>query len=119
MGTLIILIGLIVLGGYLSTTWDYDLLGESMCFLFGLLFIIHIFAWGTTSYRYNQFVAQRNAFEQTLQEARKSGNVYETAAIVKEVTQWNVDLAEQKYDNKTFFFSPYVDDRIVLLKPIK
>jgi len=119
MITLIILIVLIAIGGYLTTKWDYEGLGIIMCAIFGLWLIMHSFCWGLVSYEYGLFVEKRNAFEQTLNEARNNGNEYETAAIVKEVAQWNQKLAEYKYDNKTIFFDQYIDDRIELLEPIK
>ena len=119
MITLIILIVLVAIGGYLTTKWDYEVLGIIMCLIFGLWLIIHFFAWGLVSYKYGLFVEKRNAFEQTLQFARENGNEYETAAIVKDVAEWNQKLAEYKYDNKTIFLDQYFDDRIELLEPIK
>lgn len=119
MITLIILIVLVAIGGYLTTKWDYEVLGIIMCLIFGLWLIIHFFAWGLVSYKYGLFVEKRNAFEQTLQVARENGNEYETAAIVKDVAEWNQKLAEYKYDNKTIFLDQYIDDRIELLEPIK
>lgn len=119
MITLIILIVLVAIGGYLTTKWDYELLGIIMCVIFGLWLIIHSFAWGLVSYEYGLFVEKRNAFEHTLQVARENGNEYETAAIVKEVAQWNVKLAEYKYDNKTMYFDQYINDSVELLEPIK
>ena len=119
MTTLIILIVLVAIGGYLTTKWDYEILGGIMCLIFGLWLLFHSIAYFTVEYEYGLFVEKRNAFEQTLNEARNNGNEYETAAIVKEVAQWNQKLAEYKYDNKTIFFDQYIDDRIELLEPIK
>lgn len=119
MITLIILIVLVAIGGYLTTKWDYDVLGTIICVIFGFWLIIHSLLWGLVSYEYGLFVEKRNAFEQTLQVARENGNEYETAAIIKEVAQWNVKLAEAKYDNKTMYFDQYIDDRVELLEPIK
>jgi hypothetical protein len=119
MITLIILIVLVAIGGYLTTKWNYEVLGIIMCVIFGLWLIIHSFCWGLVSYEYGLFVEKRNAFEYTLQVARENGNEYETAAIVKEVAQWNVKLAEYKYDNNTLYFDQYIDDRIEFLEPIK
>jgi len=119
MTTLIILIVLVAIGGYLTTKWDYEILGAMMCFIFGLLILIHSIMFFTVEYDYGLFVEKRNAFKETLNEARKNGNEYETAAIVKEVAQWNKKLAEYKYKNKTIFLDQYIDDRIELLEPIK
>ena len=119
MSTLIILIVLVALGGYLTTKWYYATLGIIMCVTFGTCLIIHSVAWGRVSYEYGLFVERRNAFEQTLKITRENGNKYETAAIVKEVIQWNMQLAEAKYVNKTLYFDQYIDDRIELLEPIQ
>ncbi len=118
MITLIILIVLIAIGGYLTTKLDYWELGIIMCSISGLWLIIHTFCLGLVSYEYGLFVEKRNAFEYTLQVSRENGNEYETAAIVKEVAQWNVKLAKYKYNNKTLYFDQYIDDRIEFLEPI-
>lgn len=119
MMTLIILIVLLAIGIRLTYTDNLWILGVIMAVCFGAYLPIHSFAWGLVSYEYGLFLEKRNAFEQTLKVARENGNEYETAAIVKEVAQWNVKLAESKYDNKTLFFDQYIDDRVELLKPIK
>ena len=119
MMTLIILIVLVAIGGYLTTKRDYELLGFIMCLIFGAYLLFHAFSWGLVAYEYGLFVEKRNAFEQTLKVSRENGNDYETAAIVKEVAQWNVRLAEYKYDNNTIYFDQYIDDRVELLEPIK
>lgn len=119
MTTLIILIVLVAIGGYLTTKWDYETIGVIMCGIFGTLLIIQSFALGLVPYEYGLFVEKRKAFEQTLKNARENGNEYETAAIAKEVAKWNVKLAEYKYDNKTMYFDQYIDDRIESLEPIK
>lgn len=92
--------------------------------IFGLLLLViilpfHLLSWCTTGYAYEKFVQERNAFEQTLNNARNSGNQYETAAIVKDVAEWNQQLAVYKYKNNHWFFDQYIDDRIETLEPIK
>ena len=119
MVTLIILVALTSIGVYLHHKYEYEIYGLFMWLGFGALLIIHCLYYLTVSYNYGLFVAQRNSFEQTLNEARVNGNEYETAAIVKEVALWNQELASYKYDNQTIFFDQYVDDRIELLEPIK
>lgn len=119
MTTLVILIILIVIGIFLMRSCDYDFHGFMMCLVFGFWLVMHLIAWSLSSYEYGLFLEKRNAFEQTLNEARKNGNEYETAAIVKEVAEWNQKLAEIKYDNKTLFYDQYIDDRIEMVKPIK
>lgn len=119
MTTLIILIVLVAIGSYLLTKYRYALLGSIMCGLFGVWTVIHGIAWGIAPYEYGLFIEKRNAFEQTLKVARENGNKYETAAIVKDVSEWNQKLAEYKYNNKIIFLGQYVDDRVELLNPIK
>ena len=119
MVTLIILIALFGIGFYLTTKWDYEVLGGFMCLIFGTWLLIHCVCYFTVSFRHELFVAKRNAFEQTLNEARANGNEYETAAIVKEVAIWNQELASDKYKNNTIYFDQFIDDRIELLEPIK
>lgn len=101
------------------TSYDYDFLGIMGSIIIGCGLFLQIILISSTSYDYNMFVAKRNAFESTLLESRKSGNPYETAAIVKEVSEWNIKLAEHKYDNKNRFLGQYIDDRIETLTPIK
>lgn len=127
MTTLIVLIVLIALGLLLVKTASYssysrdvqDLLGVLLIIGSSVFLLVHLLAWSLVGYEYEKFAARRNAFNQTLQESRKSGNQYETAAIVKEVAGWNVELATEKYNNSTLFLDQYVDDRIEDLKPIK
>lgn len=122
MITLIILIALTAIGIWLFDKDDDDwqvVVGIIMFLVFGLWAIIHILCLSFVSYDYGLFVEKRNAFEQTLITSRANGREYETAAIVKEVAQWNVKLASLKYRNKNFYHSQFIDDRIESLKPIE
>lgn len=122
---LIVLVLLVILGIWLlKTSGDYYNTGKEVGGIFlimiaGLALVFHVVGWSTVSYSHNQFVVQRESFEQTLQSAREGGNDYETAAIVKEVAEWNRKLAEDKYDNSTWFLDCYIDDRVEDLEPIK
>lgn len=86
---------------------------------FGLWFIIHILIILTQGYYFELFVEKRNSFEMTLQNSREKGNDLEAAAIVKEVAEWNMKLAEDKFDNKHWYLGQFVDDRIETLNPIE
>jgi hypothetical protein len=120
MITLIILTVLTGIGIYLIIkSWDYEVLGMVITFLFGSWLIIHTICILTVSYGYKMFVVKRDAFEKTLNDSRKNGNDFETAAIVKDVAEWNVKLAEYKYDNTTLYFDQFIDDRIDTLEPIE
>ncbi len=126
MTTTIIALSVLSLGIFLLM-WgrkDYSRMGAevsgAIMSLFTLIFLlIHMISIGLSSYNYHVMVKKRDAFELTLKEARESGNELEAAAIVKEVAEWNVWLANQQYDNTTLFFDPYIDDRIDSLKPIR
>ena len=124
MKTLIILIILIGIGIYLIITrnefFDYkEALGIIICVTFGVLLLIHLSAWSLKGRDYKLFVEKRNAFENTLKEARKNSNEYEIAAIVKYIAKWNIQLAAIQYDNKNWFLNQYIDNRFDELKPIK
>ena len=120
MITLIILVALFAIGIVISKkSYDYDILGAVMFVTSGVLLLIHTPVICLKSYEYNMFVVKRNAFSETLKSARENGNEYETAAIVKEVANFNTELASNKYNNKTIFLDQYIDDRFDLLEPIK
>jgi len=118
--TIVILLALIAFGFYLSTTDRYYILGIFITVIIGFFtFFFHIPALLLNEYDYEKFVIKRDAFESTLNETRKGGRVLEAAAIIREVSEWNIELAERKYNNTTLFLDQYVDDRIMDIKPIK
>ena len=112
----LVLIGLIVFGILLSRI--DDLFGTLICTVAGILLSLHLGGWAFASYEYELFVERRNAFESTLKQSREQQREYETAAIIKVVSEWNVELAEYQYNNNTWLFDAYIDDRIELLEPI-
>jgi hypothetical protein len=118
--TTLILLALVAFGIYLSTTDKYDIIGVFVTVIIGFFtFFFHIPCLLLKEYDYNMFMVKRDAFESTLNETRESGRELEAAAILREVSEWNIELAERKYDNTTFFFDQYTDDRIMNIKPIK
>ena len=120
MITLIILTVLTTIGIYIAIkSYDFDILGVVMALVCVFWILIHSLVFFTQGYYYGLFVEKRQAFEQTLNNARENGNDYETAAIVKEVAIWNVSLAEKKYDNKNWYLGQFEDDRIEDLEPIE
>jgi len=100
-------------------SYDYELLGAIMCFIFGIYLCLHILFCLVATYDYNKFIVKRQAFVETLYYARKNKNQFELASITKEVSEWNQQLASAKYDNNVFLLKDYTDDRIMLLKPIR
>lgn len=120
MITGIILVLLICIGIYLCRKgWEYELGGGLLLIFSSIILIVHIIAICMVNYEYESFVVRRGAFKNTLNNARKNGNQYETAAIVKNIAKWNTLLAGYKYDNTTLLGDQYIDDRINNLKPIK
>lgn len=116
----IILLLIISFGIYLlQSSYQYDILGFTLSFVFGIVLIMHVLFWSVSGYEYNRFFAKRQAFVETLEYARKNNNQLELASLTREVSKWNQDLAELKYNNTVFLLDDYVDDRIMDLKSIK
>ena len=84
-----------------------------------ILLFGHTFSFCTKKYSYDLFVAEREAFKETLNRSRESGNTQETVAIVSDVSKWNVRLARYQYKATHVFQSQYVDKRMLDLKPIQ
>jgi len=121
---LIVLLVLFVFGVYLMNIETYNEnwifgVGTILTFTFGVYLVIHLIGFLLASYSYEKLVVKRTSFEQTLNDSRRNGNEYETAAIVKDVAEFNMSLASDKYDNNVFLLKDYVDDRVMLLEPIK
>lgn len=120
MITLIILVALVAIGWVVAVrSYDYEPQGAILAILSGICLLIHLALIELKSYDYELFVVKRNAFAETLKSARENGNEYETAAIVKEVANFNAELASYKYNNKTIFLDQYIDDRFDSLEPIE
>ena len=98
---------------------DLEIWSIVFSFLFGLYLLMHTLFWLLASYEYNSMVAKRNAFQETLTEARKNGREIELAAISQNISEWNQELASAKYNNTVFLLKDYTDDRIDSLEPIR
>jgi hypothetical protein len=114
----IVLLALIALG-ILLMNLGLDFIGRLIVVITVFFSLYHLPNILTVEYRYGLLLAERNAFEQTLRQARENGNVVESAAILQKITDWNVVLAIAKYDNANWFFGNYIDDRVMELEPIK
>jgi hypothetical protein len=110
---------LLVAIGFFLYHFDYDILGIFVIGIFGFYLLIHITGLIAAPYEYNKFVRKRQAFVETLAEARNNNRQIELAAIAKDISSWNEELAESKYDRELFFLKDYVDSRVDSLKPIK
>ena len=117
--TSIVIIALFILGIYLKGHPWYEFTGFCLTYIFGWVAIFHFAVLLFVKYDYEKFLNKRNAFQQTLIEARENGREIESAAILQNVAEWNIDLAEYQYDNTTWLLDQYIDDRIMSLKPIK
>ena len=125
MVTGLILVGIITLCAWIcSKEYEWSLDGIAIfsllvAILSSILLIIHIVFFAIKPYTYGEFAARRSSFEQTLGNARINGNQYEIATIVRDIADWNIELASLQYSNSTDFLDQYIDDRIETLKPIK
>lgn len=119
MTLLVISILALALGIYWIGTDDKDFLGLILIMLSILAIIPNIWSLAMVEYRYQSLVAQRESYQATLIEARKSGTEYELAAITHRIMEWNSALAQEKVDNKTWVYGRYVDDRVEHVQPIK
>ena len=81
--------------------------------------MIHILYCSLASYKYHKFIIEREAFIETLEYARKNQSQFELASITREVSKWNQRLGSLKYDNTIFLLKDYIDDRVMILEPIK
>lgn len=115
---ILIAIGIVLIKKYYYCYNDIDIVGIIMCLVFGSYLIIHIAFWSTASYNYNVAVVKRAAFISTLDYARKNNNPIEIAAITKEISDFNQDLAESQYNATVFIIKDYTDERMLTLQPI-
>ena len=91
----------------------------STTIIFSVFFIFFGISVSLKTYNYEVWVKERESFVTTLNNSRESGRELESAAIIREVAQWNRELASLKYDNKTILLDEIIDDRIEDLEPIK
>lgn len=120
MTIFLILLSITCLGIFITyRSYDYDIVGIIMSFVFGGYLIMHIILWSISSYSYEIFVIKRQAFIETLNYARVNKNSFELASITKDISIWNQKLYEAKYNNKMFLLKDYIDDRVENLEPIK
>jgi hypothetical protein len=73
----------------------------------------------TVEYDYEMMVAERNAYQSTLNGLREINNEFETLAIGTDIIEFNKNLAKEKVQNESWFYGPYIDDRIINIKPVK
>jgi len=116
-----LIIGLGILGFGISLCFQnetFEFFGILITILSIIFLMIHIPIWSSSNYRYEMHIVERNSFIESLQNARENKNNIELASISKEIIEYNKKLAILKYEN-TGFLDCYIDDRMLLLKPIK
>jgi hypothetical protein len=121
MITTLILVLLIALFLIVDKLFPNDIrpIGTALAMLCIFYCIPHIGMTYTRQRDFDKFLIRRNAFEQTIIDIRANGNPHEMVAVVKDIAEWNISLAEYKYQNSLDFFGQYVDDRFEDLNPIK
>ena len=101
--------------------WDNETIGIiSLCVgsLVAIYLFTHLYFWLTSTIVYEQFRIKRQAFVYDLNNSRKNNRELESATILKDISQWNQDLASFKYQNTLWLIDDYIDDRIDTLEPI-
>ena len=86
--------------------------GFIFAFFVGLMLII-------APFEYREFEVEGKSFQQTLTMSREYNRKYESAAILKEIADWNKELAIRQYHNSIFIIGDWTDDRFDKLKPIQ
>ena len=120
MVILILLIVIIAVGILITKkSYDYEVIGIIVSVIAGLYLIIHLLFWSLSGYEYNLFVVKREAFKETLDAARETNNQIELAAITKDISEWNKELATNKYNASLFMLKDYIDKRGLTLEPLR
>jgi lipopolysaccharide export LptBFGC system permease protein LptF len=96
----------------------YDFFGIGICVLTFVFLLMHIPTWLSASYRYERHIVERNSMIESLETARQNKNNIELASITKDIIEYNKNLAILKFQDDGFL-DVYIDDRMLLLKPIK
>jgi hypothetical protein len=117
----IILLVLFVVGIWLERrTWDYDVLGALMAVISGILLLCHALALILHPLEIKSNLIKYEATKVTLQTARENNtDPLERAAIVKQVSQWNEQIASWQYYNSMWFFDQYIPDEVDDVEPIQ
>jgi hypothetical protein len=115
-----LIIGLAILGFGISLCFyqNSEFFGILISVLTFLFLMIHIPTWLLASHKYERHIVERNSMIESLENARLNKNNIELASITKDIIEYNKDLAILKFEDDGFF-DVYIDDRMLLLKPIK
>ena len=115
-----LIIGLGILGFGISLCMKelYELIGVAICIFTFIYLLIHIPTWLLASHKYERHIVERNSMIESLENARLNKNNLELTSILKDIIEYNKNLAILKYEN-TGFLDCYIDDRFIELKSIK
>ena len=116
---LISIFSLITYYSYKRDILPVSLVGSIIIVMLILFLIAHISEMSLKSYKYNVWIAKRNSFEQTLNDARKNSRDIEILSISRDIAKWNEDLAIIHVDLNHWFLHQYIDERFKNIKPIK
>jgi hypothetical protein len=115
-----LIIGLCILGFGISLCFyeNSEFFGILISVLTFLFLMIHIPTWLLASHKYERHIVERNSMIESLENARLNKNNLELTSILKDIIEYNKNLAILKYEN-TGFLDCYIDDRFIELKSIK
>jgi|LakMenEpi03Aug12_release.lakeMendotaPanAssembly.Ray.scaffolds.fasta_scaffold1337599_2 lipopolysaccharide export LptBFGC system permease protein LptF len=115
-----LLIGISVFGfgTTLCMREKYEFFGIVICVLTFVFLLMHIPTWLRASYRYERHIVERNSIIESLETARENKNNIELTSITKDIIEYNKNLAILKFEDDGYL-DVYIDDRMLLLKPIK
>lgn len=123
MITLFILLTLAVLFTVIAKKTNYEVGLEIFSTISAGLFyfwaLVHSICIFTADYDFEKLAVKRQSFVESLEYSRKNGKELESATILKEITDFNQQLASEKYDNNHWYLGQFIDDRIETLEPIK
>jgi hypothetical protein len=117
-----IFLGLTIIFGLLSYTSKEEAFSLGvLTFLCGFFSVCCITGLTTASHKYDEFMLERDSFEQTIKTFKISPNenTLEVTSLTKDVIKWNYKLAILKRDNNKWFLKDFVDDRFDKVQPIK
>ena len=113
---ILLIVGIVLI----VNSYDYDSIGGwSLAIISIIVLIFNTIQMLTPSYDYEILLAERNSYQESLNQLREIDNEFETLAIGEDIIDFNQHIARQKVQNKSWFYDSYIDDRIETLEPIK
>lgn len=114
----LVLVFLFVAGLYLGNKYPYSL-WSVVSLAVGAILAILLIMLPICYYSDLAWIEKYHAFKVTVEEARKSNiSEIERAAILQDIAEWNQDIANVKYWNKTIF-DIYIPDEVESLEMLE